>query len=160
MDINWLVVSVIGNILLGLYGAIFTTCTVVKANKDKKRQLSVSVSMGWRPKFHNGKLGPVLLLITVTNPGNRKVTVNCPYLGLPDGSNIITPIPLSHVRFPYKLEEGENCVIWTEMNEVKNTLIEQGYSGVVKLKGKVSDGTGKTYKSKKSWDFNVNEEYD
>ena len=160
MDINWLVVSVIGNILLGLYGAIFTTCTVVKANKEKKRQLSVNVSMGWRPKFHSGELGPTLLLITVTNPGSRKVTVNVPYLELPDGGSLFTPIPLSNVRFPYKLEEGDNCALWTEMNEVKNTLIEQGYSGVIKLKGKVSDGTGKTYKSKKSCGFNVDKEYD
>lgn len=160
MAINWPVISIIGNFLFGFYSIGLTLYTVIKSNKEKKRQLSVNVSMGWLPKFHSGELGPDLLLITVTNPGSRKVTVNVPYLELPDGRSIVTPIPLSNVRFPYKLEEGDNCVIWIKMNEIKSTLLKKGYSGVVKLKGKVSDGTGKTYKSKKGRDFNVNKKYD
>lgn len=148
------------NILLGIYAVGLTTYTVIKSNRERRRQLSVSVSTGWRPAFHDGSFGPQLLLITVTNPGDRKVTVNTPYLKLPDGSSLVTPMPLSHVRFPYRLEEGENCAIWIEMNEVKGSLRKKGYSGIAKLKGKVSDGTSKVYTSKKSWDFNTDEEYD
>jgi len=147
------------NILLGIYALGLTTYTVIKSNRERKRQLSVNVSTGWRPDFHDGSLGPQLLLITVTNPGNRKVTLNVPYLELPDGSSFLFPIPLTHVRFPYRLEEGENCAIWIEMNDVKGYLREKGYSRTVKLKGKVSDMTGKVYISKKSWEFDTDKEY-
>jgi len=155
MDIsNW------ANIILGIYGVGLTTYTVIKSNRAKKRVLSVSLSTGYIPRWHNGNLGPQLLLITVANPGDRKATINVPYLGLPDGKNLFTPMPLTNVKFPFRLEEGENCSIWIEMNQIKHSLLEQGYSGVVRLKGKVSDGTGKIYTSKKSWDFDLAVNYD
>jgi hypothetical protein len=153
-------VSTLGNIILGTYGALLTTYTIVNGNKAKKRRLSVNVSTGFRPVFRDGNLGPQLLLITVTNPGSRKVTVDVPYLELPDGKNLVTPMPLTNVSFPYRLEEGENCVIWIEMNEVKDALLKKGYSGTVRLRGKVSDATGRVFKSKKSWDFELGKPYD
>jgi len=153
-------VSTFGNIVLGIYGALLTTYTIIKSNQEKKPRLSVNLSTGWRPALRDGQLGPELLLITVTNLANRKATVNTPYLGLPDGKNLVTPIPLTNVRFPYRLEEEDNCAIWMEMNVVKNTLLKQGYSGIVKLTGKVSDGIGRVFKSKKSWDFDVDKLYD
>jgi len=160
MDINWLVVSVIGNILLGLYGAIFTTCTVVKANKEKKPQLSVSVSMRWRPKYRDGRVGSEVLLITVTNTGSKKVKVKTPYLELPSGGSIFSIPPLSPYRFPMWLESWDNCFIWMEMKQIKDKLVELGNKGIVKLKGKVSDATEDVYLSKESIDFNVGGEYD
>lgn len=147
-------------ILVGFYAGGLTTYTVIKSNIERRRQLSVGVSTGWRPAFHDGSFGPQFLLITVTNPGNRKVIVNTPYLKLPDGKYLVTPVPSSHVRFPYKLGDGDNCAIWIEMNEVKGSLLKNEYSGIVKLKGKVSDGAGKEYISKKSCDFNTDKDYD
>jgi len=151
--------STLGNIVLGIYGALLITYTIIKSNKEKKRQLSVNVSTCWRPAFRDGILGPQLLLITVTNPGNRKATVNTPYLELPDGKKLVIPIPLTHVRFPYRLEGGENCVIWVEINKVKDELLKQSYSGIVKLRGKVSDGTGQVFKSNESRDFDIDRPY-
>jgi len=147
-------------ILLGIYAGGLTTYTVIKSNRERRRQLSVSVSTGWRQAFHDGSFSSQFLLITVTNPGNRKVIVNTPYLKFPDGRRLATPVPLSNVRFPYKLEEGDNCAIWIEMNKVKSSLLKNEYSGIVKLKGEVLDGTNKVYTSKKSCDFNTDEEYD
>ena len=160
MDINWLVVSVIGNILLGLYGVILTTFTAVKANKEKKPQISVSVSMRWRPKYLDGRVGSEVLLITVTNTGSKKVKVKTPYLELSSGGSIFSLPPLSPYRFPAWVESWDNCVIMMEMKQIKDRLINHGNKGTVKLKGKVSDATGKVYLSKESVDFNVDEEYD
>lgn len=160
MDINWLVVSVIGNILLGLYGAIFTTCTVVKANKEKKPQISVSVSMRWQAKFPDDRFGSEVLLIIVTNTGSKKVKVDTPCLELSSGGSISSFPSLSPYRFPAWVESWDNCVIMMEMKLTKYRLIKLGNKGTVKLKGKVSDATGKVYVSKKSVDFNLDEEYE
>ena len=160
MDINWLVVSVIGNILLGLYGAIFTTCTVVKANREKKPQLSVSMLPRWRPTYRRGKVGSEVISIIVTNTGSKKVKVSTPYFELPSGESIFSLPPLSPYRFPMWLESWDNCFIWTEMKQIKDRLVELGNKGTVKLKGKVSDATDMVYLSKESIDFNVDEEYD
>lgn len=152
--------SIWANICLGIYGAGLTTYTIIKSNRAKKRVLSISLSTGWMTPLKNGILGPHMLFITVANPGDRKATINTPYLGLPDGKNIFFPEPFTNVNFPHRLEEGENCLIWIEMNRIKLSLLRQGYSGVVRLKGKVSDGTGKNYTSKKSWDFDLAVNYD
>ena len=148
------------NIILAIYGAILTTYTIIKSNKEKERQVLVSLSQGWRPRLQNGSLGRQLLFITAANPGNRDVTVNIPSLEMPDGKGLVTPIPLTNVLFPYRLKEGSNCAIWIEMNEVKKSLIEIGYSGKVKLWGKVSDAVGKVYKSKKPLEFDLYSNYE
>ena len=160
MDINWLVVSVIGNILLGLYGAIFTTCTVIKANKEKKPQLSVSMLPRWRPKYRRGKVGSEVISIIVANIGSKKVKVNAPYLELPSGESIFSISPLSPYQFPMWLESWDNCFILMEMKQIKDELAKLGNKGTVKLKGKVSDATENVYLSKESIDFNAGEEYE
>jgi len=140
------------NILLGIYGAGTTTYIIIKQNEARKRKLSVKISSGWIPQS-NGRLGPEFLFITVANPGNRDVTINVPYLELPDKKTLVTPVPLTNVRFPYRLKEGENCSIWIEINEIKNRLKESGYKGIVELKACVSDATGKIYSSRKKYKF-------
>ncbi len=150
--------SVILNILLGVYGLGLTTYTVIRSNKEKRRRLNITFSCGF--PAHGPDLGPYVLFITVSNPGDRKVTINVPHIELPDGKLIVTPYPLSNVTFPYELEEGKNCLIWVEMKELKRILTKREYTGTVKLRAKVSDGTGKVYKSKKKWDFDVGKDFD
>ena len=156
MEINWLVVSVIGNIVFGLYGAALTTYNIVKSSKEKKRQLTVKMSGGWQTRGYEIS-DKFMLFIEVANPGQRDVTINIPSIGLPDGKNIFTPIPLTHVRFPYELKEGKSCSIWVEKEEIKSELIKHGYSGTVKLRAKVSDATGKVYKARKPWKLELKE---
>jgi len=160
MQINWLVISVIGNILFGLYGALLTTYTIIKSNKKKKPQLSVSVLLRWRPKYRYSKVGSEVHSILVTNTGSKKVKVNTPYLELPSGESIFSIPSSSPYRFPMWLESWDNCFILMEMKQIKDRLVELGNKGTVKLKGKVSDATDMVYLSKESIDFNVDEEYD
>ena len=55
------------------------------------------------------------------------------------GKSLISIYPLNPYRFPLWLEGGDNCLIWMEMKEVKAGLVQHGYQGIVKLRGKVSD---------------------
>jgi hypothetical protein len=150
--------STLGNIILGIYGAGLTTYTIIKANEDKRRQVTVTISNGWLT--YGQDLSKLMLFITMANPGFRTVTLNSPKIVLPDGKSMVYMNPLSDVTFPHELKEGKDCLVWTEMEMIKRSLIEQGYSGRVKLKASVSDRTGKVYKAKKPWILNLEETFD
>lgn len=137
--------------IVAIYGAILSTYIFVINRLDKRRQLSVSWSRGFRT--YGPKMSPEMLFITVTNPGDRTVTINTPRIKLPDDSSIVFPIPLSDVNFPHELKEGKNCRIWVEKTILFSDLIKREYSGIIKLVAEVEDGTGKIYKSKK---FKIN----
>jgi len=141
---------------VALYGAGLSTYTFIANRKEKRRHLSVTISNGCLT--YGAELSPLMLFITVANPGNRKVTINSPSIQLPNKKTIIFPIPLSNVRFPYELDEGKSCMIWTEMKEIKKQLRSQGYPGSVRIKAKVRDAVDKLYWSKKSWKIDLDEE--
>ena len=156
MENTWLIISVIGNILLGLYGAGLTTYTITKSNKEKKRQLSVNLAKGF---YTSGQgLSALMLIIRVANPGNRAVTIDSPYIELPDRTTLIWRNPLSDVRFPYELEEGKSCHVWAEIEDVTGELVKKGHSGKVKLTAKVKDRTDKIYSAKKPLELELDEE--
>ena len=136
-----------------LYGMGMSTYNFLDSRKTKKRQLKVKLLFGFTPI--GGDLGDPMLLLKVMNPGDRTVTINAPYIKLPDGKNLITPWPLSHVRFPYELEEGKNCVTWMKESEVRENLLKMDYTGKVELLGAVDDATDTTYRSKKTYTFDL-----
>jgi hypothetical protein len=136
-----------------LYGMGMSTYNFLANRKTKKRWLKVKISAGWIPA--GGDLGDPMVLLEVVNPGDRTVTINTPYIKLPDGKSLITPWPLSHVRFPYELAEGKNCFMWVKESEIAKNLLKQGYKGKIKLRGMVNDATGTTYKSKKPYTFDI-----
>jgi hypothetical protein len=67
-----------------------------------------------------------MLIIEVTNPGLKIVTINAPHLRLPDGRSLIMPIPNSNIKFPFELGEGKNAHVWLELKELKQTLLGLG----------------------------------
>lgn len=151
---NWLeVITAIGI----LYGIVMSTYNFVESRKAKKRRLAVHISMGWIPI--GGDLGDDMIMLEVTNPGDRTVTINAPYIKLPGGKNMITPWPTASVKFPYELPEGKNCFLWVKRSEVKLNLVKQGYSGKVPCRGAVQDATGKKpYLSKKTLKLDLKNE--
>ena len=139
--------------IVAIYGAIMSTITFFSKHKEKQRQLKVSFSNGFTPYGDN--LGGLMLIITVSNPGFRDVTINVPRLILSDKKTVVFPNPQSDVRFPHKLEEGTKCIVWTEMKELAQNLKRNGYNGVIKIDADVEDGAGQTYKSEKPWELDV-----
>jgi len=146
------------NILLGIYAVGLTTYTIIKSNREKRRQLTVTFSNGWLT--FGPKLSKFMLFIAIANPGNRTVSINSPHIKLPDGKSMFFPKPMSDVTFPCDLKEGKDCKVWIEMEFLKGDLIERGYTGKVKLKARVGDRTGKLYKAKKSTKLNLEEKFD
>ena len=52
---------------------------------------------------------------------------------------------------PYTLYEGKNCSAGIDMKKLAQTLIQNGYSGKIKLQAKVRSATGKVFKAKRVW---------
>lgn len=132
--------------IVAVYGAGISTYTLVSNNKEKKRQIKVSLSIGYIVDRGNGD--DPMLIITVTNPGFRTVTINTPEILLPDGKKMFFPDPLSNVTFPFELHEGKNCMLWTKRQDLLEELIRAQYSGTIKIKGACRDATDKVYISK------------
>ena len=152
MEITW---PQIITAIVAVYGAIMATITFFSKRKEKQRRLTVSFSNGFLPSFGAG-IGELMLFIEISNPGNRSVVINVPRIILPDGKTVVFPSPKSsNVQFPYKLEEGTNRMVWTEMRDLASQLKENGYQGIVKLKADVKDGAGQKYESKKYWGIDI-----
>ena len=150
--------SAIITAVVAVYGAGLSTYILIRNYREKRRQLTVTFSNGWLT--FGPELSKFMLFITIANPGNRTVTINCPHIKLPDGKSMFFPNPMSDVTFPYELKEGKNCRVWIEMELLKRDLIEHGYTGNVNLKARVEDRTGKLYKPKKPWKLNIEEKFD
>lgn len=137
--------------IVAFYGAGLSTYTVFANWKDKQRQIKVKLSNGF---LGGPKLSPTMLLIEASNPGNRTVILNSPGITLPDGKTVVFPIPESNVVFPYTIEEGQSCLVWTPMKKFASTLRNEGYKDIVKIVGFYRDQLGKEYRSNK-FDFNI-----
>jgi hypothetical protein len=148
-NVNW---SQILTAIVAIYGAILSTMIFTSRRREKQRRLKVNFSNGFLTYAHN--LSKAMLFITISNPGNRDVTINVPSISLPDGKPLVFPNPQSNVSFPYKLEEGTECKIWTEIKDLARQLKENWYYGIIRLKAKVEDGSGQIYKSK-DWKINL-----
>ncbi len=146
--------------ITALYGAVLSTYMFIAEHRRKQRQLSLNLSIGFLT--YGPELSEPMLFTTVANPGDKPVTINIPRIRLPRiGESIIPPIQEiqehSDVTFPCELGEGKSCRTWLEIKDLGLALIEHGYSGTVKLLAEVEDGTGKIYKSKKPYEFDVDQ---
>jgi hypothetical protein len=153
MDIiNWdrIVIAIVA-----AYGAIMSTITFILRRKEKQRQIKVSLSNGVFPIGQDPS--ELMLIIEVSNPGIRDVTINVPSIILPDRRSIVFPNPQSNVQFPYKLEEGTKCLVWSEMKNLAQILKRNGFTGIIKINVEVCNDAGRKYKSKKPWKLNIDE---
>jgi hypothetical protein len=141
--------------IVAVYGAVLSTINLVSLLKEKKKRLTVKLSAGWIPTAKTNSDN--LILIEVVNLGYRPVTVEAPYIILPDGKYLVMPLPRFGDKFPYELREGKKCSFWIEEIEIRQTLKEKGYSGNLKLYAEVSDQTGKKYRARKAFIYNLNE---
>ena len=131
--------------LVALYGAALSTYTLVRNQREKRRQVRVKLSNG--VLTYGPELSPAMLLIEATNPGNRTVILNTMGILLPDGKTVVFPQPESNVTFPHRLEEGNSCLAWTPMKDFAKRLRQTSYSGAVNLVGFYRDQIGNEYKS-------------
>jgi hypothetical protein len=137
-----------------LYGVLMSTYNFFDNRGRKKRIVEVKVSGGWRA-LQRGGLSEEMIFINLSNPGDRAVTVDLPYLKLPKGESLVTPIPLASVSFPFELCEGKKCSLLMTRADVIENLIKAGYKGKVPLIGVVRDLVGNEYESKKPYTLDI-----
>lgn len=139
-NISW---PTIVTALVALYGAVLSTLNFIAARREKRRSVTVELSLGlltWDPGSK--------LLLTASNPGSLSVTLSSCGIRLPNGKQAVFPIPNSNVRFPHELHGGKDCLVWTDAKEFAQVLREQGFSGRVKVRGFYRDQTGGLHTSK------------
>ena len=143
---NW---AILCTLVIALYGAVLSTINARRERKGKQRKVEVKISNGFLTS--GPEISDLMLLIEVSNPGNREVTINIPDLRLPDKRRMVL-IPGetgvgSNVRFPYTLSEGTACQVWAKMDIINQTIRDAGFSGKIKIWSYVKDQVGNEYRS-------------
>lgn len=139
--------------LLAIYGALLSTYTFWATRRDKRRRVDVAISFGFLTLPQG--LSPEMMLIKYANPGHVTVTINSPGLELPDGRTLaFFRGKTSDVTFPHALEPGKGCTIWNPAGDLVEQLVENGFSGTVRLVPFCRDQIGTTFKGKR-YDFDL-----
>lgn len=133
--------------IVAVYGAILATYTQLAMRREKKRRIAVELSFGF-PEIPGIGLGPQVLFLSASNPGDRSVSLNGSGLLLPDERTLVFPDPEGDVTFPCDLEEGKSCRVWIPTDTLARELRKAGLSGGVKLVGFYNDALGDRHKSK------------
>ena len=141
---DWVLIGGVATVV----GTLATIYAIAKNRRRMKRQVAVKASWGMLT-FPNGDLSDPMIFVTVTNPGDRPVTVNVPYFQLPHNKKMYFPNYQSNIRFPYRLEEGECCQMWVKESGVMNTFRDEGYKGTVRIRVFVDDQADGHYRAKK-----------
>lgn len=81
--------------------------------------------------------------LSAANTGLRPVTVDAPFIKLPDQRTLIFPNGFLHseVKFPHRLEPGESCTVLLDIKDLRSSVTKAGYSGAVKIRGAFRDKT-------------------
>ena len=132
--------------VVALYGAVLSTVIFCNNRKKQARKVSIRISTGFLTG--NTELSEQMLLIEVSNPSQKEITLDPPFIVLPDRRNMIFPDIGSEVSFPASLSSGKSIHSWIPLNAVKQRLVESGFTVRVKLKTSIRDQTGKTFRSR------------
>lgn len=138
--------------LVAIYGAALTSYTIYSKRRENKAQIKVEAQISFL--VYGGNVSDAVVMLTAKNPGEKAVLLNTQGFTLPDKKQIFFPLPNSDVKFPYELQPGRDCKVWTDARKFSQALKNEGYHGKVKLVPYYRDQIGLTHKGKK-WTFNI-----
>ena len=75
MDVPGIIVAVVA-----VYGAGLSTYNLIQSNKEKRRQISISIAGEYQPYLGGKRFEEQELLFTITNPGYRTVSIYSPWI--------------------------------------------------------------------------------
>lgn len=139
LEWKWIITTVVG-----IIGAIVGITKIVM----NMRRLRVTISAGCLAYTNNTLGEELMLIIEVSNHGNKRCIIDTPKLVLPNKRALVFFNPQSDVRFPYHLEEGADCRLWVEIKDVVSALKGQGLKGEVVIRAEVKEGGGRRFRSK------------
>jgi hypothetical protein len=138
-------------VLIAVYGAVLSTYTFLATRRRDKPNIIIEVTTDLRGDMSRAGL---MITLNALNVGHRPITLSMMGFLLPDGQIMDFIRPQTDVEFPYKLESGERCRAWMEVERFKANLMKAGYYQQVELVGYFRDEVNRIYKSNK-WVFNT-----
>lgn len=133
-------------VVVAVYGALLSTYVFATQLIEKRKRITVSLSMGFLT--FGSRLSESQLLLQAANVGHRTVTLSAWCVRTPGDEQILMPVGNSQPSFPCELADGKAATCWLEAKEVARIRREKGNIGSVRLVGEVRDATGKRFKSK------------
>ena len=87
--------------------------------------------------------------VSAANKGLLSVTVEAPFIKLPDGRTVVFPGGYFHsdAEFPRRLDPGEGCSVMITVPVLTSSVARAGHSGPVKVRGAYRDKIGKVFLS-------------
>lgn len=137
--------DIIVTLIIALYGAILSTISILNSRQEHKREVKVKLSFGFLPHVSVKEL---MLILSALNTGTKTATLSSMGLALPEEKILYFTQPNSYVRFPHDLVEGKDVIVWLTTKELADDLRQEGYSGLISIKGFYRDAIGNEYKSK------------
>ena len=132
--------------IVAIYGAELSTYNLIIKLKERFNTIKVDINVG----FLSGSTGvsDTNLIISANNHSSKRVTLQPPYIDLPDNKKMLLMNYQSNITFPYELKPRNNCKVWNNLKRTAQSLKEEGYEGTIKIKGVYKDAIGNKYKSK------------
>ena len=141
--------------VVAIIAVFLSVVTYVTNRRERRRIVKVSLSIGLIT--YGSTVVSESVIITCSNPGNRRVTVSSVFVLLPLDNTLVSRNQSdgSHV-LPHDLEEGKSCTVWLPVKDVAENLKNHGFGNIVKFRGACRDAIGNVYKSKEI-SFSVDE---
>lgn len=134
-------------VAVAVYGAGLSTYIFLVRRKEKQRRINVQIKFGFTPIGPD--IGPQMIFVEASNPGNRTVRLTSVGLLLPDGRQMVWIHPVGTTSLPHDLGEGQSCNMWMPAEELEEQLAHNGFRGRIKVRGFFGDALGKKHQSKR-----------
>ena len=138
--------------VIAVYGAALTTYTIYTKRRENKARVEVESQISLLVFGRN--VSDAVIMLTAKNPGEKAILLNTQGFLLPNDKQLFFPLPHSDVTFPYELQPGKDCRVWSDAKKFAQTLKHEGYYGSINLVPYFKDQLGRVYKGKK-WKFNL-----
>jgi hypothetical protein len=131
---------------VALYGAALSSVLAYLNWAARRSGAKIGISYGMLT--FGAKLSDQQIIITVSNPRSRPITIAGVGVRLPNGKTLISFGGGTNHPLPHRLEEGASMTAWIALDEVKHHLQKEGYSPGARISGFGRDAMGRTFRSR------------
>jgi hypothetical protein len=125
-----------------VYAAFLSTYNLIESLKAKRPRVNLELSNGF---FAVPGRAESKLLINVSNPGERQVSVREVGLRLSDGRKLIMPEQQGSVQLPFTLAVGGGEVFYFDPHVISTSLSASGRVGTVRLRAYCREAVGRHF---------------
>ncbi len=126
--------------IVAVAGLILSLYVLYLRQREKRPRVTTTLAIGFLPRGPD--LGNPMLLMTVANPGERKVIITGVEIDLGDRKAVFPWGIQGTQRLPFELRPGESATFWTPVREFALRMAEQGFTGTVQVRACSRDAVG------------------